>query len=50
MHANGKLVPKGAKANAIFEQAVCIEQADFDPYAFGIVRERVFTSVQRNYW
>lgn len=43
MHADGKLVPKSAKANAIFEQAVCIEQADFDPYAFGVVRERVFT-------
>lgn len=30
------------KAVAIFEQAACIEQADFDPYASEIAVEKVF--------
>jgi len=41
-YGNGKLVPKGAKEIAIFEQGVSIEQADFDPYAAKIVIERLF--------
>jgi len=42
VHANGKLIPKGAKENAIFEQAASIEQADFEPYASALTAERIF--------
>jgi len=42
VYGNGKLIPKGAKENAIFEQAASIEQADFDPLASALVAERIF--------
>ncbi|KIO19252.1 hypothetical protein M407DRAFT_31106 [Tulasnella calospora MUT 4182] len=34
--------PNDLKAVALFEQAACIEQADFDPYASEIAVEKVF--------
>ncbi|KAG9007848.1 hypothetical protein FRB90_009203 [Tulasnella sp. 427] len=34
--------PSDLKAVALFEQAACIEQADFDPYASEIAVEKVF--------
>jgi glutathione S-transferase len=38
-----KLVPThDIKANALFEQAVSIEQHNFDPFASKIVAEKVF--------
>ncbi|KAG8945085.1 hypothetical protein FRC04_001246 [Tulasnella sp. 424] len=33
--------PKDLKAVALFEQAACVEQADFDPSASGIVVEKI---------
>ncbi|KAI0048491.1 glutathione S-transferase [Auriscalpium vulgare] len=36
------LVPKGRKANALFEQAMSIEQNNFDPLASAIAKEKVF--------
>ena len=41
-YGNGKLVPKDLKGRALFEQAVSIEQSDFDPFAGVIVKEKVF--------
>lgn len=41
-HANGKLIPKGTKESAIFEQAVSIEQANFDPFVTVLARERFY--------
>ncbi|KLO14539.1 glutathione S-transferase [Schizopora paradoxa] len=41
-YAGGKLIPKGVRENAIFEQAACIEQADFDPYVSVLAHERVY--------
>ncbi|KAG8952801.1 hypothetical protein FRC04_003726 [Tulasnella sp. 424] len=38
--------PSDAKAVALFEQAACIEQADFDPYASGIAYEKVFNPMK----
>jgi len=34
--------PSDLKATALLEQAACIEQANFDPFASGIAYERVF--------
>ncbi|KLO14538.1 glutathione S-transferase [Schizopora paradoxa] len=42
VHGGGKLIPKGARENAIFEQAVCIEQANFDPYVNVVAHERFY--------
>jgi len=47
VYANGKLVPKGAKENAIFEQAASIEQADFNPLVSPIVVERIIDPLFR---
>ncbi|KLO16644.1 glutathione S-transferase [Schizopora paradoxa] len=41
-HGDGKLVPKGVKENALFEQAISIENNDFDPHASKLVAERIF--------
>ncbi|EJD00506.1 glutathione S-transferase [Fomitiporia mediterranea MF3/22] len=39
---NSKLIPKEPKANALFEQAMSIENNDFYPYASGLAAEKVF--------
>lgn len=41
-YADGKLIPKGLKENALFEQAVSIENNNFQPDAYAMVFERVF--------
>ena len=42
VYGGGKLIPKGAKENAIFEQAASIEQAGFDPYVSVLAHERYY--------
>ncbi|KLO14541.1 glutathione S-transferase [Schizopora paradoxa] len=42
VHASGNLIPKEAKENAIFEQAVSIEQSNFDPFTTVLARERFY--------
>lgn len=37
-----QLIPIEAKANALFEQAASIELYNFDPYAAGFSREKLF--------
>ncbi|KLO14542.1 glutathione S-transferase [Schizopora paradoxa] len=44
-YADGKLIPKGAKENAIFEQAAAVESANFDPFARALADERFFKSL-----
>ncbi|EJD00511.1 glutathione S-transferase [Fomitiporia mediterranea MF3/22] len=39
---DSKLIPKDPKANALFEQAVSIENNDFYPYASGFALEKIF--------
>ena len=37
-----KLIPKEIKAQSLFEQAASMEISYFDPYASGLVSEKVF--------
>lgn len=41
-YGNGRLLPKDLKGRALFEQAMAIEQAQFDPSASGLAVERFF--------
>ncbi|CAF2730004.1 unnamed protein product [Rotaria sp. Silwood2] len=41
-----ELIPKDIKAQGLFEQAASIETSYFDPYASGIVVERVFKKMK----
>ncbi|KAG8952803.1 hypothetical protein FRC04_003728 [Tulasnella sp. 424] len=38
--------PKDLKAVALFEQAACVEQADFEPYVSGIAVEKLFNPLR----